>query len=59
MGRLIVPGGCDLLNQEKLQRVILFKVQVIKNEREMAWQMEKGSSRCIRDGLCTFLEADN
>lgn len=44
MGRLIVPGGCDLLNQEKLQRVILFKVQVIKNEREMAWQMEKGSS---------------
>lgn len=42
VGRLIVPGGCDLLNQEKLQRVILFKVQVIKNEREMAWQMEKG-----------------
>lgn len=25
----------------------------------MAWQMEKCSSRCIRDSLCTFLEANN
>ena len=30
MGRLIVPGGCDLLNQGQLQRVILFQVQVIE-----------------------------
>lgn len=56
--RSAVPGGRDQLNQGKLQRVIL-RVQAIQDEREIAWQMEQGCSRCIRDSLCTALETED